>query len=96
MPKKPIFFLIAFMTSIALNAQFGSQNTSPIWENDNATSNNSSSGSMNSDADGEIPPPPDDPEDVPIDGGVGILLALGLVSGYQQTKREKKPAISIA
>jgi hypothetical protein len=32
------------------------------------------------------PPPPDDPVDVPIDGGVGILIMIGVGIGYKNRK----------
>ena len=37
-------------------------------------------------------PQPVDPVDVPIDGGVGILLAIGLVSGYKKMSPKKQLA----
>ncbi len=49
-------------------------------------SDGSMSGSINADADGPILPP-DDPVDVPIDGGVEILLMIGLGVGYQNRKK---------
>lgn len=51
-------------------------------------SDGSMSGSINVDVDG-IAPPPDDPVDVPIDGGVEILLMIGLGVGYQSRNRKK-------
>ncbi len=45
------------------------------------------SGTMSSDADGPALPP-DDPVDVPIDGGVEILLILGIGIGYRNNKRK--------
>lgn len=36
-----------------------------------------------------IAPPPDDPIDVPFDGGVGVLLIIGLAIGY----KTKKPVL---
>ena len=35
-----------------------------------------------------VPPPPNDPADVPIDGGIGILLIVGMGVGYRNKKRK--------
>jgi hypothetical protein len=34
-----------------------------------------------------LPPPPDDPIDVPLDGGVGILLIIATGLGYRNMKK---------
>ena len=34
--------------------------------------------------------PPSDVIDVPIDGGISVLLAVGLASGYKNSRRKKK------
>lgn len=60
-----------------------------------ANSYGAAAGSMNADADGGPPPPPDDPIDTPIDGGVGILLAIGLAHGYAQFGGRKKKPIGV-
>jgi len=36
------------------------------------------------------PPPPDDTTPVPIDGGIGILLALGVGYGIKKIKDKKQ------
>jgi len=36
------------------------------------------------------PPPPPDPPDTPIDGGIGILLALGVGYGIKKIKDKKQ------
>ena len=34
--------------------------------------------------------PPGDVNDVPIDGGISILIAVGLATGYKNSRRQKK------
>jgi hypothetical protein len=58
-----------------------------LQHGDSTLQGGSASGSMNSDQD-DIAPPPDDPVDAPIDGGLGILLAIALVHGYKQFQRK--------
>jgi hypothetical protein len=36
------------------------------------------------------PPPPPDPSDVPIDGGLGFLIAGGMAYGAYQLKKRKQ------
>ena len=37
----------------------------------------------------DAPPPPDDPTDAPLDNGICLLLAIGLVHGYNMFGRKK-------
>ncbi len=62
-------------------------NGNPAIDSTSSYQGGAVSGGMSADADGIMPP--DDPVDVPIDGGLGILLAIGLVSLYSQTKNRK-------
>lgn len=54
---------------------------------DSTKENGSAAGSLNNDFD-QIAPPPDDPEDAPIDGGLSILIAIGLVHGYKLSQKK--------
>jgi hypothetical protein len=99
--KNTIFLLLLVITIIAVrpnlsNAQIG--NTQPPSSesgvgNSNGPFGGSASGSTNADADEDDDPggPTDPPDDVvPLDGGVSILLAIGLVHGYLISRRRKK------
>jgi|GEM_PF-5989049 len=69
------------------NSGVGQNNGSPF---NNTSNGGSANGSVNADADG--PGGPTDPPDdvVPIDGGVTILLAIGLVHGFFLSRKKRK------
>jgi|GEM_PF-2702625 len=92
--KKALFLLITCLPFALLGQSnssiWGDNNTlqqpvnnDPIWNSQQA-----SAGSVNADSDG-IAPPPEDPIDVPIDGGVGILLMIGIGIGYKNSKKRR-------
>ncbi|CAF0783510.1 unnamed protein product [Rotaria sordida] len=70
------------------NSDVGQNNGSPF---NNSNTGGGIGGSINGDADGGDPGGPTDPPDdiAPIDGGLGILLAIGLVHGYNTSRRRK-------
>lgn len=100
--RKNTFILLLLVIAIITvtpklsNAQIG--NTQPPSSGSGVGTNNgpfggSASGSVNADADEDDDPggPTDPPDDVvPLDGGVSILLAIGLVHGYLISRRRNK------
>lgn len=95
------FFIVAstLIISNKLHAQTstidqGTTIDAPVFQDQDATKDGSISGGVHSDYDwGDDDPggpgggnPPID--DVPFDGGVGMLLALGIIGGYSASKKK--------
>lgn len=60
---------------------------------DNQQNQNNVNGEVSSDAAGEPPPLPDDPEDIPLDGGTSVLIAIAVGLEYKRRKQQHTTAI---
>jgi hypothetical protein len=99
--KNTIFLLLLIISIITVtpnlsNAQIGNTRVPSSNSGVGTTEGpfgGSASGTVNSDADEDDDPggPTDPPDDVvPLDGGVSILLAIGLVHGYLISRKKNK------